>query len=947
MSSESPRKIFAKVAGIAPLRMLIVPLVLQISATVGLMGYLCFRNEQQAVNNLTHQLMIQAAREEHLEFYPVPQAQLVAADLKLGINLSPLQNLEADLSQRIKRFNPVSLMLVGKEQGKFIGAYALKNEIWDWLIIIVVPAKDFLEQINANNLQTMLLCIAALMGYIAIGMIVVAVRKHSFSINAAAREILSKLKSKKTVISDRQIAETALKQSDIKFRLLAENLPFAVYRFVRHPDGTHGYTYVSPRVRNLYEYEAEAIMQNPQLPWEITHPDDVASLNQSILFSAQTLQPWQWEGRIIPASGRLKWVQGISRPEKQPNGDIIWDGIVIEITERKQAEKLLEDYNFTLETQVQERTALLAQEIAERKQIETALRQSEARYRAILEDQSELIARFQPDGIVTFVNEAFCRFFGLTRTEAIGHHYQPVVFEEDREHVVNLINSIGKKNPVVKVENRVIVQEQVRWTQWINRGIFDEAGCIVEFQAVGRDITDLKQAEVELRQAKEAAEAANRAKSIFLANMSHELRTPLNAILGFAQLLKYDCDLNAQQQENVRIISTSGEHLLSLINDVLDLSKIEAGRIVIKEIEFDLLEMLNELKQMFQIKANGKGLELEFDLAGDVPQFIASDRRKLRQVLINLIGNGIKFTNEGKVSLTVTTVPPFPTREEGLGGLGSSCWLIFAVSDTGVGIGKDELEHLFTPFVQSKAGIATAKGAGLGLTISRKYVEFLGGDIAVNSQPGRGTTFQFKIKVMPVNPASVIALAANQPSYSILVVDDLVVGDRERNFIEEENKPNKIDLDYNINLAKMQALPKSWLSELEQAILNQDCDAIAQLILRIQPQETALASALKKTVENLEYQKILQAIVLVRRNEIALEGQAGFEQNMSLPAKLPSQWVSDMKQAISLADLNLIEELINKIKSDNSGLAQIIQEHLDNFDYKSILAIILDIQESN
>ncbi len=872
-----------------------------------------------------------------------------------------------------------------------------------------------------------------------------------------------------TDISDRKQAEIALKESEAKYRRLAENLPSFVYRFVLHSDNTQEFTYVSPGVRELYECEAENIVKNALLAWEVTHPDDVPSLNEAIVISAQTLQPWKWEGRIIPPSGRTKWVQGISRPQKQLNGDIIWDGVVIDITERKQAEQLIADYQRNLETQVQQRTAQLAQEISDRKQIEAALRQSKARYRGILEDQSELIARFKPDGTVTFVNEAFCRYFGLRRQELIGYNYAPVIYEPDREHVARLVNSISRENPVITVENRVIIQEQVRWTQWINRAIFDDAGSIVEYQAVGRDITELKQAEEALRQAKEAAEAANHAKSTFLANMSHELRTPLNAILGFAQLLKHDSNLNPQQKENIRIISRSGEHLLGLINDILDLSKIEAGCIVINETDFDLVEMVAELKEMFQVKAKAKDLDLEFNLTPEVSRLIRSDRLKLRQVLINLLDNAIKFTNEGRVSLTVTRIDK---PEKGLN-------MLFSVSDTGVGIGEDEMQHLFTPFLQTKAGIATAKGTGLGLTISRKYVQLLGGDIAVQSQLGQGATFQFEIKVIPVNSTAignrqisrrVIALAPNQPQYRILVVDDndnnrqlLVqllapVGFEVReatngeaaikmwetfqphliwmdmkmpvidgyqatqrikakafgfativiaitasafeseklamlsagcddiickpvsekvifeklaeylgaSFIEEAytteaytteayttkaytTKANTTislgESNYNLNLACMQALPKSWLTELEQASLTQDRIGLEQLILRIQPQDTELAEAIKKTIENQEYPKILKAIETAKggtETQTNLSGALATNECEST-LKLPERWAGEMKQAIILADLNLIEDLINQIQAENPAFAQIIQGHLDEFDYKKILAIIADI----
>jgi PAS domain S-box-containing protein len=333
----------------------------------------------------------------------------------------------------------------------------------------------------------------------------------------------------------------------------------------------------------------------------------------------------------------------------------------------------------------------LEQEIRDRKKTEEALQQSEARYLGILEDQTELIARYLPDGTITFVNEGYCRFFELTREQLIGHHYEPVVFEEDREYVIRLVNSISKENPVVTIENRVIVSSQVRWTQWVNRGIFDDSGCIVEFQAVGRDISDRKKAEAELERAKEAAIAANLAKSTFLANMSHELRTPLNAILGFSQLMNQDTNLLDEQKENLNIIERSGEHLLSLINQVLDLSKVEAGRMTLSENNLDLNHLLADIEAMFALKANDKTLQLRFECAADVPKNIYADEVKLRQVLINLIGNAVKFTSSGSVSLEVKNKQVKAPSEAGTTKTTNnqqSTTITFEVKDTGVGIAQ-------------------------------------------------------------------------------------------------------------------------------------------------------------------------------------------------------------------------------------------------------------------
>ncbi|MEG5159251.1 AAA family ATPase [Microcoleus sp. AT3-A2] len=440
----------------------------------------------------------------------------------------------------------------------------------------------------------------------------------------------------------------------------------------------------------------------------------------------------------------------------------------------------------------------LEQEIRERKKTEEALQQSEARYLGILEDQTELIARYLPDGTVTFVNEGFCRFFGLTREQLIGHHYEPVVFEEDREYVTRVVNSISPENPVFTIENRVIVSSQVRWTQWVNRGIFDDSGCIVEFQAVGRDISARKKVEAELEQAKEAAVAANLAKSTFLANMSHELRTPLNAILGFSQLMNQDTNLLTEQKENLNIIQRSGEHLLSLINQVLDLSKIEAGGMKLSKNNLNLHHFLAEIEHMFALKATALSLYLRFECAADVPKYICADEVKLRQVLINFISNAVKFTSSGGVSLEVKNKQVKAQSEAGTKTTNNQqpTTITFEVKDTGVGIAAEELESLFKPFVQTASGQKVQQGTGLGLTISRQFVRLMGGEITVISHgkaftPGMplkefledttGTTFKFDIPVGIADASAiqnqphsrrVVALAPNQPQYRILVVDD-------------------------------------------------------------------------------------------------------------------------------------------------------------------------------
>ncbi|MBD2180927.1 response regulator [Planktothrix sp. FACHB-1355] len=282
------------------------------------------------------------------------------------------------------------------------------------------------------------------------------------------------------------------------------------------------------------------------------------------------------------------------------------------------------------------------------------------------------------------------------------------------------------------------------------------------------------QQEVEQRRnAEAAAAAASKAKSEFVANMSHELRTPLNSILGFTEIINRDSSLSNEVRENLKIISRSGKHLLELINDVLDLSKIEAGIIALNESNFDLYRLLDNIEETLHLKVEQKKLQMRFYISSDVPQYIKTDEKKLRGCLINLLGNAIKFTEKGNVTLRVRVDDSSPST-------GNDFRLLFAVADTGPGIAPDEMEKLFEAFVQTETGRKSAEGTGLGLTITRKYVQLMGGDITVESILGQGSTFKFNIKFKEADSSEVImqpiqqviGLEPNQKAYRILVADD-------------------------------------------------------------------------------------------------------------------------------------------------------------------------------
>lgn len=423
------------------------------------------------------------------------------------------------------------------------------------------------------------------------------------------------------------------------------------------------------------------------------------------------------------------------------------------------------------------RFSYIVQDITQRKQAEESLR----RYERIVSATTDSMCLMDCNYIYQLVNQAYLTLHNKRADEIIGHSIQEILGTEVFESLLKSRLDQCLAGEVVNYQMWLEYQTTGRQFIGITYSPYFEPDNTISGLVVSiRNLTDLKQAELELQRAKEAAEVANRAKSLFLASMSHELRTPLNIMLGFTQVMSRDSSLTSEQRESLQIISRSGHHLLALINDVLDLSKIEAGRLTLDKSSFDLISLLRSLREMFNQKAESKGLQLHLEIASDVPQYVSADPKKLRQVFINLLGNAIKFTQKGSVSLKVSrqqdTEKSEKTKE-----LDKCIDLTFEVSDTGVGIDPNEINSIFDAFVQTQAGKVAPEGTGLGLAISRKFVRLMGGDITVRSTLGEGSSFRFEIPVRlalasEVTPTQqqrqVIGLEPGQPPYRILVADD-------------------------------------------------------------------------------------------------------------------------------------------------------------------------------
>jgi PAS domain S-box-containing protein len=418
---------------------------------------------------------------------------------------------------------------------------------------------------------------------------------------------------------------------------------------------------------------------------------------------------------------------------------------------------------------------LFAYDVTDLKRTEANLRDSEERYRSLVEDQSEFIVRWLPDGTRTFVNEAYCRYFGAPREALVGHSFFSLINTDALAAIQSKVAMLTPSAPIATSEYSLCRPDgRTVWIEWTDRAFFAEDGRLTEVQSVGRDITQRKELEAELRRAKESAEAASRAKSEFLANVSHEIRTPMNGILGITDLM-LDTALTFEQRKYLELIKLSADSLLTLLNDILDLSKVEAGKFDIEIVDFSLKDCLTNAVKPLALQAADKNLQFRLNIAPEVPETAAGDPVRLRQVLVNLVSNAIKFTEHGTVDVQVRLAgaDELPSATGGWGGLH------VAVADTGIGIPADKHRAIFEAFQQAD-GSTTRRygGTGLGLTIAARLVNLMGGRIGLESAVGQGSTFYFTVPLGQATPRSAVLPTSNDhgaavsKAMRILLVED-------------------------------------------------------------------------------------------------------------------------------------------------------------------------------
>lgn len=735
-------------------------------------------------------------------------------------------------------------------------------------------------------------------------------------------------------ISDRKRAEEQLRQSEAKLAMAQQIAHVGHWEI----DLKTKKTIWSTELLRMFGFELNTSAPSYRQAFRRLHPEDHDLWRRLWRRLLTTGIPYEVDLRVLLPNGEMRYIEARGESVQDSQAKVVRVlGTGLDITERKLAE--------------------------------AALQEHEKQYRNLVQAANCIILRWDVQGNIVFLNQYGSEFFCWPETEVMGKSVIGTIVPEwdssGRDLQALMAQICQQPDSFLISENENMRQNGERvWINWANKPIFNEAGECVEILSIGTDITARKRSEealaqknIDLEAAKQAAEKANRVKSQFLANMTHELRTPLNAILGFAQVmqrsLKHDPERFQQEAaEHLQIIQNSGNHLLSLINDVLDMSKIEAAQMVLNPHPCDLDHLLRSLCAMFELKARDKGLTLAFELASDIPQYIETDEAKLRQILINLLGNAIKCTQTGSVTLRVW----------------SQHNLYFEVKDTGCGIAADQLEKLFDVFYQAESDPKSQEGTGLGLTITKHYVELFGGEITVESSLGEGSVFQFYIPVTPVeninrgqgeSSLSVVRLAPNQPTYRILVTEDkwesrtlLVKLLKSVGFEAVREAKNGLEA---VEIFESWQPHLIWM-DMRMPVMD-GYEATQQIRTHLKGQAPAIialtASALEQDKQiilsagcnDFVYKPFQQKVIfeklqqylgveyIYEEQSAANATQPGDPQSLT-PERLsqtPQEWLLQLHEAASLADAEWVTQLIHELPPSDADLASALTHLLKDF----------------
>ncbi len=600
------------------------------------------------------------------------------------------------------------------------------------------------------------------------------------------------------------------------------------------------------------------------------------------------------------------------------------------------------------------------------------LRESEERFRMMAENVEDYaIFMLDPGGHVVSWNAGAEKMKGYRRDEIVGQHFARFYTKKDI--------ACGKPEQVLTVAAAEGRFEDEGWrvhkdgSQFLANVVVtalrNEASQLSGFVKITRDVTEQKQAEAD-RSARQVAEQANRAKSVFLANMNHEIRTPLNAVLGFTQILERDPSLTSRQTGMIHTIGCSGRHLLNLINDILDMSKIEAGRLELNPADFCLHDLLDDLKIMFDSPALAKQLRLSVGRDDRVPRYVNADEAKLRQVLINLMGNAVKFTKTGGVTVRVRG----ETATGSSDGDAKAVRLVVEVEDSGPGIAGDELDSIFEPFRQS-AGGQEAGGTGLGLAVSRQLAELMGGSLTVKSEAGKGSCFRFDVLVTPVERSEqqeerearqVVGLESGTGPFRILVADD---HKDNRSLLAALLEPVGFEIREAVNGQEALDVFETWsphavLMDIRMPVMD-GYEAARRIRATEQGCATPVIAVTASAFEDTE-SKILamgvdgyickpfrtEKLLAVLKKCLGLRyvyaestGQASEKTGVQPLARedlaaLPEALRQAMRQAVDEGDMAGLQALIDQVEETDAEAARKLRNLADQYDYETLTQVL-------